>query len=112
MKILIDTNVLISAILKDGQPENAILWIIKHIEWEWLASPDIMLEYQEVLRRKKFKFPIPLIQHWSELLNNSISIIRLISPETAKMQNFSNAQKHLTPIYSLQETKIFQKHND
>jgi predicted nucleic acid-binding protein len=45
MKILIDTNVLISAILKDGQPENAILWIIKHIEWEWLASPDIMLEY-------------------------------------------------------------------
>ncbi len=75
MKILIDTNVLISALLKDGQPENAILWVLEQAEWEWFASPSIMQEYQEVLRRKKFRFPAPLVQHWSKLLNDSVNII-------------------------------------
>lgn len=55
MKVLIDTHILISAMLKDGLPEVVILWVLDHAEWEWIASPAIMEEYREVLQRKKFK---------------------------------------------------------
>lgn len=33
MKVLIDTNVLISAVLRDRKPENVILWVIEHPDW-------------------------------------------------------------------------------
>ena len=32
MKIVIDTNILISAMLKDGLPESIILWILNNPE--------------------------------------------------------------------------------
>lgn len=53
MKIVIDTNVLISAALKDRDPEIIILFIVSHPEFEWVASPEIYQKYKEVLGRKK-----------------------------------------------------------
>jgi len=55
MRVLIDTNILISALLRDGLPESVILWVLNNPEWEWLVSPAIMDEYRDVLQRKKFK---------------------------------------------------------
>lgn len=53
MKIVVDTNVLVSAILKDKVPEDVLLFIIDTPEFDWVASEDILAEYKEVLSRKK-----------------------------------------------------------
>jgi len=39
MKVVIDTNVLVSAILKDKDPEAVILFIAGSPDIEWLVSP-------------------------------------------------------------------------
>ncbi len=45
MKIIVDTNVLISAILRDRDPELVIQFIVEHPDFEWVASPEILAEY-------------------------------------------------------------------
>jgi len=69
MKILIDTNVLISAIWRDKNPEKVILWIIAQPDWEWIVSTEIMEEYQDVLHRKKFSFPPETLHKWETILS-------------------------------------------
>ena len=59
MRVLIDTNILISALLRDGLPESVILWVLNNPEWGWLVSPAIMDEYRDVLQRKKLKLTAP-----------------------------------------------------
>ena len=54
MKIVIDTNVLISSAFRGRVPETIILWLLAHPEWEWIASHEIIQEYKEVLIRPKF----------------------------------------------------------
>ena len=74
MRVLIDTNILISALLRDGLPESVILWVLNNPEWEWLVSPAIMDEYRDVLQRKKFKFTDEFVNRWLELLNDSVTL--------------------------------------
>jgi putative PIN family toxin of toxin-antitoxin system len=74
MKVLIDTNILISAMLRNSKPEAVILWIITQYDWRWMASPAIMDEYRGVLHRKKFNFTAEFIQQWTELLYESITL--------------------------------------
>ena len=68
MKILVDTNVLISAIWRDRNPETVIMWIISQPDWEWIVSAEIMEEYQDVLHRKKFSFPPETLRKWDAIL--------------------------------------------
>jgi len=68
MKILVDTNVLISAIWRDRNPEKVIMWIISQPDWEWIVSAEIMEEYQDVLHRKKFSFPPETLRKWEAIL--------------------------------------------
>lgn len=69
MKVLVDTNVLVSAVWRDRKPEAVILWLIAHPDWQWLVSAEIMEEYKEVLHRKKFAFPAETLQKWETLLD-------------------------------------------
>jgi len=64
MKIVIDTNVLVSAILKDRTPEQVILFIAEHDEFEWLVSSEILAEYKAVIIRPKFKLPTEIVERW------------------------------------------------
>ena len=75
MKIVVDTNVLVSAILKDRVPEDVLLFIIATPDIEWVASEEILTEYKEVLDRKKFRLPKELLKDWFDLLDDSITII-------------------------------------
>jgi len=75
VKIVLDKNVLVSAILKDKVPEDVLLFIMDTPELEWVASEEILAEYKEVLRRKKFRLSKELVREWSELLDDSITII-------------------------------------
>lgn len=71
MKILIDTNVLVSAVLRDKDPETVILWIAAHENWQWIVTPQIIVEYKEVLARPKFAIPLELLHQWYALLDQA-----------------------------------------
>ena len=57
MKVVIDTNVLLSAALKDRDPETVILYIVSHPDFCWIASKEIIAEYRDVLSREKLALP-------------------------------------------------------
>lgn len=69
MKIVIDTNVLISAILKDREPERVLLFAVSHRDVEWIVSPEILAEYKGVLARAKFRLPDTLLAQWYAILD-------------------------------------------
>ncbi len=67
-RIVIDTNVLVSAAVKNRDPEAAILWIVGRLGWEWIASESIVAEYRDVLARKKFRaVPPAALKKWNDL---------------------------------------------
>ncbi len=61
MNVVIDTNIVVSAVLKDRDPEAIIRFVIDHPQYEWIASRDILAEYADVLRRPKFRLPVLLL---------------------------------------------------
>lgn len=77
MKILIDTNVLVSAALKDRDPEAVILWVVEQPEVQWIVSPEILQEYKEVLSRPKFKLPEEIRQRWFTALDECTVIVEV-----------------------------------
>jgi putative PIN family toxin of toxin-antitoxin system len=74
MKVIVDTNVLISAAWRDKSPEAVILWIASHEDWEWIVSDEILEEYHQVLRREKFGLPLEIIGRWEELITELTSL--------------------------------------
>ena len=64
MKVVIDTNVVVSAILRDRKPEEVILVVQQHPQFEWIASVEILAEYVNVIQRKKFNLPESIIARW------------------------------------------------
>ncbi len=79
MRIVIDTNVLVSATIKDKDPEAVILCVVSRPDLEWIASPEILLEYREVLARPKFALPAPVLQRWYEMLDTLVTPIAVAS---------------------------------
>ncbi len=73
MRVVVDTNVLISAILRDRRPEKVLLFILSRSDFEWVASPEILAEYREVLRRPKFALPHRLLSQWDERFRYAIA---------------------------------------
>ncbi len=69
MRVVIDTNVLVSAALHDKDPEAVIKWVVVHPDWLWLVTPDILAEYEAVLSRPKFGLPRDLLDRWLALLD-------------------------------------------
>lgn len=67
MKVVVDTNTIVSAVLKDRDPEVVILFVAGHAEFEWIVSPAIVAEYNEVLGREKFGLPAEILQLWREM---------------------------------------------
>ncbi len=62
---VIDTNVLVSALLSKHSDSATVLLVERMILGDLIPvySADTMKEYQEVLRRKKFKFSIEQIDY-------------------------------------------------
>ena len=69
MRVVIDTNVLVSAVLKDRDPEEVIVFVSGRNDMEWIVSPQIMTEYREVLSRPKFGLPDVIRQRWFDMLD-------------------------------------------
>lgn len=77
IRVVIDTNVLISAALRDRDPEKLILSIAAREGIEWLVSSDIRREFDEVIARPKFSFPDALLIRWTELIRSSTTLVDL-----------------------------------
>ena len=75
MKVIIDTNIVVSAALKDRNPELVIMFVAQHPDFEWIASQDIIDEYISVLQRPKFCLPDTLIQQWKKMFATLVTLI-------------------------------------
>ncbi|MEH2301940.1 putative toxin-antitoxin system toxin component, PIN family [Nostoc sp.] len=75
MKVVIDTNVLVSAVLKGRVPRDVIQFIFDNPDWQWIASEEIVVEYKEVLSRRKFKLTDEVICEWFEIIDTFITLI-------------------------------------
>ncbi|QYX33645.1 putative toxin-antitoxin system toxin component, PIN family [Sphaerospermopsis torques-reginae] len=69
MKVIIDTNVLVSAVLKGREPRDVIQFVVDSPHCDWIVSEDILAEYQDVLSRKKFKLTDEVRKEWLEIIN-------------------------------------------
>lgn len=75
MKVVLDTNVLISAAWRDKSPEAVVLWVAFQDDWEWMVSQEILNEYKEVLRREKFDLSAKVIEKWDYLVTNLTTVV-------------------------------------
>ncbi len=75
MKVIIDTNVLLSAAWRDKTPEAVTLWVALHNDWDWIVSEEILVEYREVLRREKFSISKEILDHWEKIITKLTSLV-------------------------------------
>ncbi|MBI5366990.1 MAG: putative toxin-antitoxin system toxin component, PIN family [Planctomycetes bacterium] len=68
MKVVIDTNVVVSAALRGRDPEGIILWVVAQSDWQWIVSREILVEYREVLGRERLRLPPGLRARWLDLV--------------------------------------------
>jgi putative PIN family toxin of toxin-antitoxin system len=74
MRVVVDTNVVVSAILRDRNPERAVMHLVESTDWDWVASADILAEYRAVLRRPKFGLPAAVLERWEERFRKAIAL--------------------------------------
>ncbi len=75
MKVVVDTNILVSAVLRDRDPELVIQFVVDHPEFEWVASQPILTEYKEVLNRRKFRLTQEVKDNWFKLLDETLTLV-------------------------------------
>jgi uncharacterized protein len=75
MRVVVDTNVLISAAFRDRLPEDVIMFLVGGPDIDWIATEKILQEYREILRRKKFDLTETVIQKWERMLEEVILIV-------------------------------------
>ena len=78
MIAVIDTNVLLSAALRDRLPERAVYFIATSDDWSWLVTEQILQEYIDVLKRPKFHLSQETVDAWTELL--ALHSVKLETP--------------------------------
>jgi putative PIN family toxin of toxin-antitoxin system len=78
MRVVIDTNVLVSAALKDRDPELVVLFVAENPDFEWIVSRGIIDEYIEVLSRKKFGLSAEIKDRWRSLLLRATTCVETI----------------------------------
>lgn len=80
MKVVIDTNVLVSAAWRDKSPEAVVLWVAFQDDWEWVVSEEILDEYRDVLRRDKFSLAPQVIEKWEYIVTNLTVLVDVDLP--------------------------------
>jgi uncharacterized protein len=75
MNVLVDTNVLLSAVLRDRLPESVVLRVATAPDIRWIVTPEILLEYAAVLARPKFALSQGILKEWAELIEMRTVVI-------------------------------------
>jgi uncharacterized protein len=81
MNVLIDTNVVLSAALRDRLPETIVRYVAASENCRWIVTASIVAEYLEVIARPKFGLPPEILRQWAELL--AMRTIQVPSPTIA-----------------------------
>jgi uncharacterized protein len=77
VNVVIDTNVLVSAALRDRDPETVILFVLEQDDYQWVVSTEILSEYKDVLSRKRLGLPEEIKQRWFYLLNTLTELVEV-----------------------------------
>ncbi|MGD1699798.1 putative toxin-antitoxin system toxin component, PIN family [Dapis sp. BLCC M229] len=77
MRIIVDTNVLISAVLKGKKPRAIIQLISDRYDMDWIVSQEILAEYREVLNRRKLKLTNEVRQEWLDKIETIPKLIEV-----------------------------------
>lgn len=75
MRVVIDTNVVVSAALKDKEPEAVILFVAEGPDFEWIVSTAILEEYKAILGRAKFGLPGDILRKWNEMFDALTAVV-------------------------------------
>lgn len=101
MNVLVDTNVVLSAALRDRLPERVVQFIAMHDDWKWLVTPEIIAEYVEVLERPKFRLSHLTLADWAALIE--LRTVMVASPPAAP--NFPRDPKDVPFLAAALATK-------
>ncbi len=77
IRVVVDTNILVSAVLKGRVAESVILLLVSNPDFEWVVSEEILMEYRSVLMRKKFKLSIEMQQRWFKIIEAFTTVINV-----------------------------------
>lgn len=77
MNIVIDSNVLVSAALRDRDPEAVILFVLEQEDHQWIVSSEILQEYKTVLSRKRLGLSGAIQQRWFYLLDVLATLVEV-----------------------------------
>ena len=89
-RAVLDTNVLVSALISPGGPSAALLLELRAGAFELVASPLVLAELREVLGREKFRryvteaevvAYVDLIRHEATILDNPVPSTRPLSAD-------------------------------
>ncbi len=80
MRVVIDTNVVVSAALKDRDPEAVLVHVVERPEFEWIATQEIVEEYLEVLARSKLALSESVLSRWREMLARNVVLVEPAPP--------------------------------
>ena len=62
MNIVVDTNVVVSSLLRNGKPRKVIARLLEHPSYDWVITEEIRKEYEEVICRPRFKLPFDQLE--------------------------------------------------
>ncbi len=80
MRVVVDTNVVVSAALKDRDPEAVLVRVVERPEFEWVATQEIIDEYLEVLARPRLALPEDVLTRWRETFARNVVLAEPAPP--------------------------------
>jgi putative PIN family toxin of toxin-antitoxin system len=75
LRVVLDTNVIISAAINEAGFEAAILALGLAGKIRLYVSPPILLEYEGVLARPKFRFPPTMVDALTKMIRSSAKLV-------------------------------------
>ncbi len=76
LKVVVDTNVVVSAHLSDEGYPSFVVDLCLSSRLQWLVSPAILDEYAEVLRRRRFRIEPKLAESSLRLIQERARIVK------------------------------------
>jgi uncharacterized protein len=121
LKVVLDTNVLVSAVINDGKSRSLLLTLLQ--EHTVISSRQLFIELSEVLSRDKFGINDSQANRYLEILTNNCKIVKdnarfkVVSADpdddlilnvafTGKADFIVTGDRHLLDLKSFKYTKI------
>lgn len=77
MRVVVDTNVLVSAVFRDGDPQAVIHFVSTTPGVEWVGSTEIVAEYLRVISQPKFGMAREVLDEWRDTIARKVRLFPL-----------------------------------